>query len=1003
MSLNNLNNVGIFPYSLNNLQVIRTSDGSTLPVTCNTPLIETTTTTAQNVKLYESSTDYINFATYSKALEVTKLVANTGTFTSLNTSSLSSTNSTLTNISNTSFTGTNASITNISNTSFTGVNAGITNITNTNITTTTMTGTNAYLTNATIGNLTISGATIPYLRYTTATGTTSYTTNTSATNYYNNANTNPMLYSVNNDTTLSSNNGRIYFRPVGYNNAATQGYIDNLGRLTIPSITVGDEISNNIDNSQKITTANLQVTSAMTGSTIATSSTITSGGVLSTTSGKIQNGNGTWTTNTNDVFINGNNDTIYLRPKGTTATPAAGEVYLLNNGNLNCSTGTFTAWNGYFNNGLNAPNANISCYGITSAYLVSSPGFTGANATINNISCTNLTGTNIRGNFNGNVSVANPQKMYFYQNDGTTECMRIEPAFSNNILSFYNSQYGSMTQLLLEAQASGAYLSYLNKAELKDYIYSPTAKHDAYYTTTANGLQSTVMSFYNDTSNQSRPFVFYNRNQSAYVKAFGSNSYNNGFVIGDSTAERWFIYNKSNTSTLAINNNSSDLVTLTNSLMSVNPQLNVYNTLQVGQAGGGPNALINLGYSGTLGGSPNTRQGYIYMDGAYLNINNQQFNNANRSSSTIGHIQLAPANGQYSTLFSPNGSVQNYNDVYAGAGFTTTNYSTGAYGLYINIPNQGRTTGNNYYALVIQGTDYTPAITMHPSVNALNSNITIGRLNYPTGNESITIRPYSTANTPSFIRVSNNYQDTAAQGTFLFGIWGTGSAGIEADVFLNNYATNASSRKAGIRLNTDTTNYGTTCTAQYIDFTGQTFFNPFTSRGAGKTNSQAGSPLSVIYGFKSLPEIGTLYTTSRGAGNYVTWHKATANNVNYTVAGGTQKIQLADATSVNASPWQVVAGARQYSFRADWSGVYDLRFNLNLFALAATNCFIYVYVNGVMQMTTIAYVTAGNFSFCNGTKLLQLTAGQDVDMRILPDVNTVTVGNNSTIDCIYVG
>lgn len=987
MSLNNLNNVGIFPYSLNNLQVIRTSDGSTLPVTCNTPLIETTTSTAQNVKLYESSTDYINFATYNKSLEVTKLVANTGSFTSI-----SSVDSNLTNISNTNFTGTTATITNINTANLTGALATITNLNSTNFT-----GTNAYLSNATIGNLTISGATIPFLRYTTATGTTNYTVNTTAQNYYNNVNpTNPIMYSINNNTTVSANSGDITLRPLGYLNSTNQAIINTSGRLSVPYITTADMISNNISNSQNITTATLNVTSAMTGSTIATSSTIKSGGVLSTTSGQIQNGNSTWTTNSNDVFINATNDIVYLRPKGNTATPDAGQVYLLTNGNLVCSTGTLTAWNGYFNNALNAPNANISCYGITSAFNVSSPSFTGANATITNISCTNLTGANIRGNFNGNVSVANPDKMYFYQLDKTTECMRIEPAFGTNVLSWYSQPFGSQLQFFQRAEASGGYFS-CNTIYSSDYVASPNALHDNFYTTRRDGIQTNSMMFYNNTSFQSRPFIFQNLNQSAYIQAWGVNSRNNGFAIRDSTAERWFLYNKANTSTLAFNNNSSDLMTLDPLSLTVVPETKIQNTLNVGAPNFGSNALINLGYTGTLGGTLNSRMGYIFHDSSNLVINNQQFNNAVRQNSTIGSIYISPANGQFPSIFFPSGQLVQYSQVQNDAAMAINAFGTGGYGLYINKPNNASAL-NNYYNLVIQGNSYTSAIAMHAQVSGKVSNITMGRTNYPFTDDCLTLRPYSTASQDIWINISNHYQES--NGKVFVGQNGTGSTR-PSDAFIQNYSDNSGGKKSGIYFQTDTANQGVTAPAQYIDFTGQIFMNPFTLRTSG-SSTQAGSAFSVNYGFKSLPQVGTVYTTSRGAGNYIPWIKANVNNVNYLVAG-IQKIQLVDGGSVNASPFQAPAGARQYSARVDWSGVYDVRWNLNLFALAATNCFIYVYVNGVAVMTTIVYITAGNFSYCNGTKLIQVTAGQDIDMRIQPDVNAVTIGNNSTIDCIYHG
>jgi hypothetical protein len=951
MSLNSLNLNNVFPSNLNGLAVITTTNGGGLPVTSNAPIIETTTTTAQNVKLYESATDYINFATYNKALEATNLVANTGAFTSITATNETITNSTITNLNTTNMTGTKASIT--------------------NLTFTTATGTNAYLTNATIGNLTIAGATIPYLNYTTATGTNTYSGKYGLNGLYDN-----VLTTAGGNLILANNNSNIYFRPVSNTTSNPQVSIDTLGRLVAPYATFGDEIVNNIN-----------CIYAITGSTVATSSTIRAGGILSTTSGQISNGNSTWTTNSDDIFLNANTNTIYLRPKGQTANPADGQVYLGTNGSLICTTGTLTAWNGYFNNGLNAPNANITSYGLTSSYLVSSPSFTGAN----------YYGGTFNGNTKGNVSVTNPQKMYFYESDGTTECMRIEPGAISNVLTFYCAPYGSIIQAFLQAGPTGASLQYLNNAQIRDYVYSPNAQHDAYYTTTKNGTQTTTMSFYNDTSAQSRPFNFYNRNQSAYIKAFGSNSYNNGFVIGDTTAERWFIYNQAGGSTLAFNNNSSDLVTLNSSSMNITPLTQIYNTLNVGASNFGSNALINLGYTGTLGGTLNSRQGYVYMDGSYMVLNNQQYNNNNRNNSTIGHIQLTPANGGAgNTTINPNGSLTQICDAYVTAGATFTNNSTGGYGVYINKPYNSSI--NNYYNLVIQGNSYSSAITMHAQVSGIMSNITLGATNYPYSNDALTIRPYSTSSQDTFILIANDYQER--NGKVYIGQNGTGGYR-GSDAFIQNWSNNANGKLSGIYFQTDTANQGVGAPAQYIDYTGQTFFNPYTLRSG--SNSQAGSALSVIYGFKSLPQVGTLYTTSRGAGNYVTWHKALVNNATYTVAGGIQKIALTDGTSVNASPWQTTAGARQYTFRADWTGVYDLRWNLNLFCTASTNCFIYVYVNGVQVMTTIAYITAGNFSYCNGTKLFTITTGQDVYMAIQPDVNSVTIGNYSTIDCIYVG
>ena len=80
--MNGLSN-NIYPYSLNNLQTITTSDGGTLPISGTAPVITTTTATNQNIFLYESATDLIDFSTYSKSLKVKDFIGATGTFNSI--------------------------------------------------------------------------------------------------------------------------------------------------------------------------------------------------------------------------------------------------------------------------------------------------------------------------------------------------------------------------------------------------------------------------------------------------------------------------------------------------------------------------------------------------------------------------------------------------------------------------------------------------------------------------------------------------------------------------------------------------------------------------------------------------------------------------------------------------------------------------------------------------------------------------------------------------------
>ncbi|MFZ4600352.1 MAG: hypothetical protein ACOYNN_17065, partial [Terrimicrobiaceae bacterium] len=82
--MNGLSEVGIFPNSMNLLQQIYTSNGGALPVAGLDPVRVSLTSTTQDVFLYESSTDVINFKTFDKSLIVGNLTADTGTFHSFN-------------------------------------------------------------------------------------------------------------------------------------------------------------------------------------------------------------------------------------------------------------------------------------------------------------------------------------------------------------------------------------------------------------------------------------------------------------------------------------------------------------------------------------------------------------------------------------------------------------------------------------------------------------------------------------------------------------------------------------------------------------------------------------------------------------------------------------------------------------------------------------------------------------------------------------------------------
>jgi len=196
MSLTNLNTYGVFPYSLTNLQTINTSDGGSLPVSAVDPLQVTLTSSNQQLSLYESSPDLINFNTFDKSLQVKNLIAasgtfqyaqvTTGSFNSINAVDIYASRSIYSNLSanfpnaQVSVYGIEANLNGISSRgNFTGpaiyCNTGIfgLGLSTQNLT---VNGT------ATINSISITGANIPNLTVTNITGTNAYFTNISGTN-----------------------------------------------------------------------------------------------------------------------------------------------------------------------------------------------------------------------------------------------------------------------------------------------------------------------------------------------------------------------------------------------------------------------------------------------------------------------------------------------------------------------------------------------------------------------------------------------------------------------------------------------------------------------------------------------------------------------------------------------------------------------------------------------------------------------------------------------------
>jgi hypothetical protein len=137
------------------------------------------------------------------------------------------------------------------------------------------------------------------------------------------------------------------------------------------------------------------------------------------TSNSLQVVNTKWTTNGNDVFINASGDTIYLRPNKDTSTNQA--TLNTNGGFVVPSISTSSVW----------------CNGSVSIKNVSgSSGF-----------------------------------LDFYQNNGTSRIVSIQPAFSDNVLSWFKASQSQLSMAMNDS--SGMSMNGAYSFAASGYLYAP--------------------------------------------------------------------------------------------------------------------------------------------------------------------------------------------------------------------------------------------------------------------------------------------------------------------------------------------------------------------------------------------------------------------------------------------------------------------------------------------------------------------------------------------------
>jgi hypothetical protein len=891
--MNGLNNAGIFPYSLNNLQVLSLPDGASLPVSCDVPLIRTLTSTNQEISLFESSLDLVDFDIYDKSLKVNTIFAGSGSFNNIY--------STGANFLTLNATGINCNTLNATTSIFSN---GSMNAPNANIT---CFGINA------VGGLiqTTNGFTGPFI--TASSGT------------FQNVNTN----------TLTANT-------------------ININTVNIPNLTFN----------------------IATGGFLSTTGTISSQQSLRTTNG-INTFDFTDISSSGDLSIynaGGAEQGISFRFDGTE------RLFLRQNGELmvsriNCS-GSFTGsnitttnlvvkddtnlFNLTVNNAVNAPNANITSFALTASSFVNAPYFTGAKVDTNsltftratgtslastNISFTSATGTSLAstnisfttatgGTVRSNLVVRNPQTLQFNKNDDT-QILRIEPAGVANVLSYYDAS--NVLQETYTTSSSGANIDFINQLGTRDI--------------------TNLGRIFNGDGTEDLPSYSFGSDTNSGFRRVGND--NIGLSLGGTQKANF----------------QTNLLTLgSSSANSVGQAIN--GDLQVGRTSFNNVALINLGFSGAVFGVNPGRQGFITVDGTNMTIANTQ---ANTGSTSQGSIFITPASSSNTLIKRADGKLTNTSRITSDYGGEFVNNNTGGFGMISRTPN------SDLYQFGTQTFGNNSGITLHGAVSNVMSNITVGRTNFPfSSEEALTARPFSNTGSRTIVAKIANTVDEAF-GYTLFGMSPSGATSGGKSVsnfgFINN-----SSPIGGFYICTNTnTTVPNTYPRYFVDGSGFHEFSVKTSTGVFSINSV---PFSV--------GIGESFSSTRGQGRFVPLSVASLSVVSYT-GGSEHKMRGTSSSNNNQSAFTSNA------FSADFKGVYDIRYNLNMnVATLDDTVFIRIKVaNTTRQVSTHRIATVA--SNASNSLLFSCNTGDLIELFIQPDTRNISLNNDSTFTLSYVG
>jgi hypothetical protein len=352
---------------------------------------------------------------------------------------------------------------------------------------------------------------------------------------------------------------------------------------------------------------------------------------------------------------------------------------------------------------------------------------------------------------------------------------------------------------------------------------------------------------------------------------------------------------------------------------------------------------------------------------------------ANTGSTSEGSIFITPASSANTLVKRADGKLTNTSRITSDYGGEYVNNNTGGFGLLSRTPN------SDLYQFGTQTYGNNSGVTLHGAVSNVMSNITVGRTNYSfSAEEFLTGRPFSNTGSRTIVAKIANTVDEAF-GYTLLGMSPSGATSGGKNVsnfgFINN-----SSPIGGFYICTNTnTTVPNTYPRYFVDGSGFHEFSVKTSTGVFSINSV---PYSV--------GVGESFSSTRGQGRFVPLSVAALSVVSYT--GGSEHKMRGTSSSNNDQ-----SAFTSNAFSADFKGVYDIRYNLNMnVATLDDTVFIRIKVASTTRQVSNCRV-ATVASNASNSLLFSCNTGDLIELYIQPDTRNISLNNDSTFTICYVG